>query len=101
MDREQKLRKLASKAAGLRYDSKRAQKILDAEDWSQFYPIVDNQGNLTGAIIGSQEAAGYSNVDDMAMVANRDLTPEQIASVPMNGNMEGYVNLFPKKGKKA
>jgi len=100
MDREQKLRKLASKAAGLRYDSKRAQKILDAEDWSDFWPIVDNNGMLTGGITDAQER--YINVEDLAMVDFGDLTQEQIAA---NGGLDkinmhgGYVNLFPKKEK--
>lgn len=85
-DREQHCRALAKQASGLRYDSPDAIAILDQEDWSQIWPVVDGDGILTGEIVGSEE--GYVNVEDLAMVAVADLSTEQRESIA-----DGYVVL--------
>lgn len=72
----EKLRILAGKCAGMRYDSKRAQKILELGDWQDCWPVCDAAGLLTGDIVGTEE--GYLSVSNTAMVAVDDLSPEQI-----------------------
>lgn len=86
IDREEHCRKLAQEAAGLRYDSPEATAILDREDWSEIWPIVDAEGYLTGGICGSED--GFANVDDLAMVALSDLSDEQLET-----SDSGYVKL--------
>lgn len=71
------LRILAEKAAGLRYDSPEAEAILDKEDWADHWPVVDANGCLTGDVVETADCEGYSNVCDMAMIADEDLRPEQ------------------------
>ena len=79
MDREEDLGTLATEARGLRYDSKEAIAILDQGDWSDWWPIVDNKGLLTGEItdcpMGGEPMA---NVNDMAMIPHSQLTTEQV-----------------------
>ena len=85
-DRETILRMLTERACGERYDSPRAEGILGLADWSDYYPEVDNEGKLTGTVVGSQES-GYGNVNGSAMVDMDDLKPGQCQ------NEDGYVNL--------
>ena len=85
----------AGRAAGLMFDSPEAKKLLEPEtgngfDWSQYYPVCDAAGILTGAICGSDES-GYANVFDEAMVPLDDLNDEQRAEVEKNG----YASPFP------
>ena len=70
---------LCAEARGLRYDSPEAKKILDRWTWDNHWPLVNNDGTLTGDVIESEECSrgDYRNVDDMAMIAFCDLTPDQ------------------------
>jgi hypothetical protein len=67
-DREQALRKLARRVAGKQVHDKGANKILEAQDWLQFYPVADkNNGRYTGEICGADEA-GYTMYDSLYCV---------------------------------
>ena len=87
---DERLRVLAESARGLRYDSAEVAAILDGDDWSQFWPIVDRDGYLTGEITDSQ--GDYANVRDLAMISFDDLTPLQLESV-RDPDWDGYVTL--------
>jgi hypothetical protein len=95
LDREQTLRARASRAAGLMYDSPEAEKIHNPPngngyDWTQYYPVCDASGILTGGICGSDED-GYANVSDLAQVPLDELNDEQRAEAERNG----YASPFP------
>jgi len=79
---------LANRAAGMHYESPEAKRILDEEDWSDHWPVVDADGILTGDVVETADCEGYWNVDDMAMIADDDLRPAQRKT-----RHEGYVTL--------
>lgn len=76
--RTEALTYLASQAIGLRYDSDDAKKILDVLDWASHWPVIDNQGCLTGDVKETDDMDEYANVDDLACIAIDDLTSEQL-----------------------
>jgi len=60
----------AENAIGLRYDSPKADAILNPArgyDWSDHWPIIDRDGLLTGGIYNGGDDR-YWNVDDLAMI---------------------------------
>ena len=68
---------LTDRAAGLRYDSPDAIAILDEADWANHWPVVDADGLLTGDVVETDDCENYWNVDDMAMISDNDIRPEQ------------------------
>ena len=73
MDTITELNKIAQQVVGLKYGSKRAEKILDFNnpDWSGVWPVVGIGRVYTGDIVESEN--DYVNLDDMAMVHKSDL----------------------------
>lgn len=67
--RIENLRNLAEQVNGMNVQSLAAAEILDALDWSQFYPVADAVGGwFTGEIAGADED-GFELHDDSYMVA--------------------------------
>lgn len=76
LDQTERLTELAERASGLQYDSPEAKLIMDEADWANHWPVVDEDGELTGAVVETEEACnGYANVDDLAMIAEDDVKP--------------------------
>jgi hypothetical protein len=98
MDRSETLRTICERYAGERYDSPDVAAGLHADgvDWSQYYPEVDTDGLLTGAIVDSDTPGEYANVADSAMVAI-DCLPRserrRIAAAQEDGTWDGYAEL--------
>ena len=51
---------------------------MDLAEWDNHWPVVDNDGLLTGEVRETEEMADYANVADMACIAVADLSPERI-----------------------
>ena len=66
-ERDDILRVLAGRAAGLLYDGKRAQAIMDHADWADYYPEIEADGRLTGKVI-EMDHDEYRVVADSAMI---------------------------------
>jgi len=81
MDRIEHLKELAREASGLHYDSPEARAILDREDWSEFWPAINRDGELTGDIVDSDTPGEWANVDDEAMILLNDLAAEDRAQI--------------------
>ena len=95
-DREEALRLALSRVIGQHYLGKLARKTLDNcnLDWSQYWPIVDADGKITGELSGGEE--GYYNVDDLAMIAEEDIPSHILGKIHQeeaDGTFDGYVTL--------
>jgi hypothetical protein len=95
LNREETLRARASRAAGLMFDSPEADKCHNPPDgndydWSQYYPVCDAYGILTGGICGSDDD-GYANVFDLAQVPLDELNDGQ----RYKAEHYGYASPFP------
>jgi hypothetical protein len=87
IDREAHLEWLAGLASGLHYDSPEAREITGLEDWSDYYPVVDREGLLTGAIVDAQ-ADGFYNVANMGMIDGSELTAAERRAAAETGYAE-------------
>ena len=74
------MRAAVSAACGMRYDSPEAAAILNQVDWSQHWPLVDSDGDLTGEITDCDDNEEYANLNDIAMILVSDMTDEQLAA---------------------
>lgn len=84
-DQTKRLMHLAEVACGLRYDSAEAQSIMNSDDWANYWPVVDADGALTGAVVETEDCDGMANVDDIAMVYLHNL---KLSQVEASGGME-------------
>ena len=87
--REDQLRYRAEMATGLHYNNSVAPAMLKLSrlDWSQYWPVVNSNGLLTGDIVSGED--GFYNVADMAMIPEWELTPEQLS----DAEESGYANV--------
>lgn len=53
--------------AGSHYRTPAFRRACNAVNWDGLWPVIDRDGDLTGAVVDSE--AGYLNVDDDAMIA--------------------------------
>lgn len=85
---------LAAIGYGEHYESNQWKTLVDTYTpggWSQFWPVIDGNGILTGEIVDSQD--GYYNIADEAMIAAEDLPPSILAEIrrrEATGTFDGY-----------
>lgn len=63
--REEVLNAIANSVRGFHMDSPTAKEVLAVADWTDFYPIVDEDGDFTGDILRTDDnrASDYDIVD--------------------------------------
>lgn len=83
MEHEDTLRSLAMEHFGMRYDDPEVEQMIDENDWSDYWPVVNRAGKLTGDIVGSE--SGYYNVADRAMIHESNLSVEQVRNATLSG----------------
>ena len=73
------LRLLAGLVAGERYDALSTELCLCRGDWTDYWPVVNARGELTGDVCGNED--GFASVDNLAIVRMADLSPAQRATL--------------------
>ena len=99
-DSQERQRAVAQHCQGWNYASPRTQRIMDLVDWTDWWPVCDANGRLTGDIVDSQD--DYYNVDDVAMIADSDLpysVVQEIERAEEDGTFSGYVCLRRHNGE--
>ena len=100
-DSQERQRAVAQHCQGWNYASPRTQRIMDLVDWTDWWPVCDANGRLTGDIVDSQED-DYYLVDDVAMIADSDLpysVVQEIERAEEDGTFSGYVCLRRHNGE--